>query len=199
MKRVKDILSISSGVYGGIKSLYPTEYATMFGEMEPSDLDIELLSKCGSRFVSPVVYLCIEDLGEDTPTALARLICNRYLKNWLRVNDALTLDYDITQPVVTSYTMATEGTTNTAEERTGAKNSKVYGFGSDTPADENEDSTENNLSSSVDIDKTVTYTKKGIGSLTPNRLIEAEISLRRLSFINLTLNDIKDFCTLPIY
>lgn len=199
MKRIKDIVSLTNGVYGGIKTLYPTEYATMFGEIETSDLDIELLAKCGQRIISPTVYLLLDDMGEVSGTGIAKLVCNRYLKNWLRVNSALTADYDILQPIVTSYTNITNSTVETDETRDGSDTSKVYGMDSTTGENDTSRSTQNGLNSTVDTSRSTVYTKRGIGTLTPNRLINAEISLRKLSFIDLTLNDIKEFCTLSIY
>lgn len=194
MKTVKEVFPLENGVYGAIQTVAPTDYTYLFGSIEPSDLDLELLSKCGNRICSPVVTF-----SEEDPIKVAYLIMNRYCQNWKRIKDAMNISYDVLNPVVSGYTITKAGTTTREATNSREEASKVYGFDSEEGADDTSHNTSTSEDSTVDISSTTTYNKRGVGNLTPNRLIQAEISFRQLSFLNITLNDIKEFITLNVY
>lgn len=194
MKTINEVFSISNGVYGAIASLYPDDYQFLFGSIESADMDIEMLSRCGNRICSPIVTL-----ADENPETVARLIMNRYRDNWRKIKEALSLQYDVLNPVVSGYTITKNGKTQRAGETSRDESNKVYGFDSVDGANDSSTQTAGTESSVIDTQSTTNYNKKGVGNLTPNRLIEAEISFRRLSFLNISLNDVKEFLTLSVY
>lgn len=194
MKTVNEVFTISNGIYRAIKDLYPEDYTYLFGEIESADMDLELLAKCGQRICAPVVTL-----SEEDPENIARLIMNRYRDNWRKIKDALSLTYDVLSPVVSGYTITKTGTTERSGETSHDEHTKVYGFDSTDGTNDTSNARTGTDSSTIDTQSTTTYNKRGVGTLTPNRLIESEISFRRLSFLNITLNDISQFITLSVY
>lgn len=194
MDRIKDVISLDNGIYQAIRDLVPDDYTDLFGEIEPADLDLEFLSQWGERLCSPIFAYA----GNDVHT-VARLIINRYMDNWKKIKEAMSLTYDVLNPATNGYTITKTGKTSTEDSRNGEDTNRVYGFNADNGRDESTRLNSQSGETVVDNVSTTTYNKWGVGNLTPNRLIEAEINYRRLSFFNIVMNDIKEYSTLFIY
>lgn len=194
MKTVYDMLPYDNGIYANFRSMYPTDYEYLFGDTSAQDLDIQVLAKMGGKPLSPICRLT----GEDV-TDITRMIHDRFYESWKKIFDALGITYNVLTPVTSGYTITKVATEERESSDTREDLSKVYGIDTTTGQPDNSSHVENSGNSTVDNTSTTTYTKMGVGNLTPNRLIEAEINFRRTSFINITLSDIQSFITLPIY
>lgn len=194
MKKIKEVFTLTNGFFTQLKSDNPEKYAALFDTFEPSDLEIDFLSMCGERYAAPVATYA------DNMGVLTRVILNRYNEAWEKIHTALFADYDITKP----YSMETvsnaesEGKTTNETENTNA--AAVYGFDSETAVKDNTE-TDNGKSETNRNDKSKrTLTRKGnLGNVSVSTLIQAEIETRKITFLTLVMNDIKEFVTLQVY
>lgn len=202
MYTVGDLIPLDNGLFTSFRLVYPAEYDLLFPGYEPINLDMSLLVKWGERIFSPQLYKALKvNDGVINLTQLSLLLGYRYLKNWLRINQALTADYDILTPTVSSYTMDTTTERHTEDDTTGTRATDIYGIDADVAQGRRDNVVSNtdNRQGDVDEAKHIVYNKRGLGTLTPNRLIEAELSLRRTALLNIVLTDCKEFMTLSIY
>lgn len=194
MKKIKEVFSITSGFFTQLKTDNPELYTALFDTFEPSDLEIDFLSICGERYAAPVVTY-----SNDMAT-LTRIIVNRYNDAWSKVKAALFADYDITSPYNMETTSTNESEVQTANETENTNAASIYGFDSETPVNDKA-ATDTGTNSGTRTEQTTrtTHRKGNIGNSTFPELINAEIETRKITFLTLVMNDIKEFVTLKIY
>lgn len=194
MKKIKEVFSITSGFFTQLKADNPETYKALFENFEPSDLEIDFLSICGERYAAPVVTY-----SNDMAT-LTRVILNRYNEAWAKVKAALFADYDITSPYNMETTTTNESEVKTANETENTNAAAVYGFDSETAVND-KTATDTGASNGTRTEQTqrITRRKGNIGNSTFPELINAEIETRKITFLTLVMNDIKEFVTLKIY
>lgn len=195
MKKIKEIFTLTNGFFTQLKTDNPTKYAELFSTFEPSDLEVDFLSICGERYAAPVVTYA-DDMG-----VLTRVILNRYNEAWAKVKAALFADYDITKPYNMETTTISESEVETANETENTNAAAVYGFDtSATPVNDKKttDTGSNNGTRNETTNRT-TRRKGNIGNANFPELINAEIETRKITFLTLVMNDIKEFVTLKIY
>lgn len=194
MKKIKDVFSITNGFFTQLKIINPEMYSTLFEEIEPSDLEIDFLSICGERYIAPVVT------HSDDMATLTRVILNRYNDAWSKVKAALFANYDITSPYKMETTTNNESEVKTANETENTNAAAVYGFDSETAVND-KTATDTGASNGTrnETSNRVTLRTGNIGNKTVPELINAEIETRKITFLTLVMNDIKEFVTLKIY
>lgn len=194
MKKINEIFTITDGFFTQLKEDVPEKYAILFDGYEPTDLNIDFLSLCGERYISPVVTI------SETMNVLTRIITNRYFLSWERIKQALFADYDVLSPynINTTTTKKSEVTTTNESENKNA--SYVYGFDSvDAVDDKTTTDTESNKGTTNDSTTNISTRVGNIGNQSQPELIIAEIETRKITFLTLVMNDIKEFVTLTIY
>lgn len=194
MKKIKDTFSLTNGFFTQLKSDNPETYTLLFEEFEPSDLEVDFLSLCGERYAAPVVTYA------ENMATLTKVILNRYYDAWAKVRKALFADYDITSPYNMETTTNSESEVETANETENTNAAAVYGFDSATAVND-KTATDTGASNGTRNESTTRTTRRkgNIGNTTFPELINAEIETRKITFLTLVMNDIKEFVTLKIY
>lgn len=194
MIKINEKFTLTSGFFTSLKANNPTQYAEYFGEIEASDLEIDFLSMCGERYAAPVVTY------SESMDTLTRVILNHYKDSWDKVKAALFAAYDITKPYNMKTTVTSEKGVNANGTTQNTRESGVYGF--DSVAAVNDEKETTNGTSTDKSTETLTQTTENtgnIGNTNFSQLVQAEIETRKITFLTLVMNDIKEFVTLKIY
>ena len=194
MKRIKEIFTSTNGFFTQLQLDNPTKYVELFDTFEPSDLEIDFLSLCGERYAAPVVTIA-ENMG-----VLTNIILNRYNEAWIKIKSALFADYDVTKPYSMQTVSSSESEGETANETENTNAAAVYGFDSQTAVNDKTATDTGNSTTTRNETINRTTTRIGnIGNVNIPELIAAEIETRKITFLTLVMNDIKEFITLKIY
>ncbi len=194
MKKINEFFTITNGFFTTLKETNPTKYSELFDSYEPTDLEIDFLSICGERYASPVV------IYSDDMTTLTRVILNRYENAWTKIKSALFADYEITNPynIITENTTETEGSSTNETENQNAY--KTYGYDSETAINKDDTlETGTNNTKNKNLTSIISKSRGNNGATSYPELIQAEIETRKITFLTLIMNDIKEFVTLKIY
>lgn len=193
MEKVKDVITIENSFFGAMKENYADLYTKLFGEIEPSDMDMNLLVNCGERYCSPL-------LSHFEMNKVVQYVINKFGKSWERIKETLELEYDVLKPYSTETTTTGNKTVEQNTTGTSTDTSGIVGFDSDTATDSTQDTNTNTNTENGTETQTTTVTNGGnLGSRTNADLIANEIEMRKASFISLALNDIQTQLTLDIY
>lgn len=196
MQKINEVFTVDSGFFNTLYKQFNALYVELFSDFNPNDLDINFLALCGNRYVAPIVSIT------NNISALTGLIINQYIQSWRKVKAALFADYDILNPVKISITTDKEfqSDRNTSNENT--ENEYLYPFNAENESDSVNEGKNTSKASGVvaNTEKTTqTVTREGNNHNKPSDLIFAEIQTRKITFLSLVLNDIKEFCTLQVY
>lgn len=168
--KYSELFTTGNGIFATVFiTEYPTEYAAIFGDTDPTKLDIYALLQFG---VKTVVNSITTDNAKDVVSAVIAM----NVQGWEREAAAMLADYDVITPV-TGEIERTETVTlqeSTANTKTGAN--KAF---NDTDFSENDQKTANDERSRTESRKT-TETNKGTGaSKSISTEIAKELQLRR--------------------
>lgn len=193
MQKVNEIITIDNSLFNAIKTGYSELYNSLFGTIEPTDMDDNLLITCGERYASPL--LIHHDIDK-----VARFVVNKYGDNWERIKKALYEEYDVTKPYNLKQTTTTEKTATNENTGESTDKSGIVGFDSETATDSTVDSNTNSTTINETENSTVTVENVGnTGTINNASLINSELELRKISLQSLILNDIQSQITLDIY
>lgn len=193
MQKVNEIITIDNSLFNAIKTGYSELYTSLFGTIEPTDMDDNLLITCGERYASPLLI----HHGIDK---VARFIVNKYGDNWERIKKALCEEYDVTKPYNLKQTTTTQKTATNENSGESTDRSGIVGFDSETATDSTVDSNTNSTTINETENSTVTVENVGnTGTINNASLINSELELRKVSLQSLILNDIQSQITLDIY
>lgn len=193
MQKVNEIITIENSLFNAIKTGYSELYNSLFGTIEPTDMDDNLLITCGERYASPL--LIHHDIDK-----VARFVVNKYGDNWERIKKALYEEYDVTKPYNLKQTTTTQKTATNENTGESTDKSGIVGFDSETATDSTVDSNTNSTTINETESSTVTVENVGnTGTINNASLINSELELRKISLQSLILNDIQSQITLDIY
>lgn len=194
MKKIAEILTVDGekSFFTTFKNIAPLVYSSLFGELEPKVLDMSLLSNSGERFASPLLILYpLEEV--------VNMIVTEKSQSWEKVKTAMFADYDLTNLNQQSTEITNTKNSNTSQNVNNNNKEKVYTFDDTTTPS---DTTENNMMGETTGNVTENGTTKTIVSGSKSNIqyvIEREIRLRKLSFINMVVKDTMNYITLSIY
>ena len=194
MKKIVEILTVDgeNSFFTTFKNIAPSVYSSLFGEVAPKVLDMSLLSNSGERYASPL--LISYTLGE-----VVTMIVDEKSHSWQKVKNAMFADYDLTNINQQSTEITNTKSSNTSQNVNNNNKEKVYTFDDTTTPS---DTTENNTIGETTGNVTENGTTKTIVSGSKSNIqyvIEREIRLRKLSFINMVVKDTMNYITLSIY
>lgn len=193
MQKVSEIITIENSLFNAIKTGYSELYTSLFGTIEPTDMDDNLLITCGERYASPL--LIHHDMDK-----VARFIVTKYGDNWEKIKNALYAEYDITKPYNLKQTTTSEKTATNENTGESTDKSGIVGFDSETATDSSVDTNTNTNTINETESTTVTVENVGnTGTINNASLINSELELRKISLQALILNDIQSQITLDIY
>lgn len=193
MQKVSEIITIENSLFNAIKTGYSELYTSLFGTIEPTDMDDNLLITCGERYASPL--LIHHDMDK-----VARFIVTKYGDNWEKIKNALYAEYDITKPYNLKQTTTSEKTATNENTGESTDKSGIVGFDSETATDSSVDTNTNTNTFNETESTTVTVENVGNnGTINNASLINSELELRKISLQALILNDIQSQITLDIY
>lgn len=194
MKKIVEILTVDGekSFFTTFKNIAPLVYSSLFGEVEPKVLDMSLLTNSGERYASPLLVLYpLEEV--------VNMIVTEKSQSWEKVKTAMFADYDLTALNQQSTEITNTKSSNTAQNVNNNNKEKVYTFDDTTTPS---DTTENNMIGETTGNVTENGTTKTIVSGSKSNIqyvIEREIRLRKLSFINMVVKDTMNYITLSIY
>lgn len=194
MKKIAEILTVDGekSFFTTFKNIAPLVYSSLFGEVQPKVLDMSLLTNSGERFASPLLILYpLEEV--------VNMIVTEKSQSWEKVKTAMFADYDLTNLNQQSTEITNTKNSNTSQNVNNNNKEKVYTFDDTTTPS---DTTENNMMGETTGNVTENGTTKTIVSGSKSNIqyvIEREIRLRKLSFINMVVKDTMNYITLSIY
>ena len=194
MKKITEILTVDgeNSFFTTFKNIAPLVYSSLFGEVQPKVLDMSLLTNSGERYASPL-------LTTYTLEEVVNMIVTEKSQSWEKVKTAMFADYDLTNLNQQSTEITNTNSSNTAQNVNNNNKEKVYTFeDTTTPSD----TTENNMIGETTGNVTENGSTKTIVSGSKSNIqyvIEREIRLRKLSFINMVVKDTMNYITLSIY
>ena len=194
MKKIYEILTVdgATSFFNTFKTLAPSIYSSLFGEIAPKVLDMSLLSNSGERYASPL--LTSYPLEE-----VVNMIVTEKSQSWEKVKTAMFADYDLTNLNQQTTEITNTKSSNTAQNVNNNNKEKVYTFDDTTTPS---DTTENNMIGETTGNVTENGTTRTSVSGSKSNIqyvIEREIRLRKLSFINMVVKDTMNYITLSIY
>ena len=194
MKKICEILTVdgATSFFNTFKTLAPSIYSSLFGDVEPKVLDMSLLSNSGERYASPLLT------SYPLEEAVTMIVAEKS-NSWQKVKNAMFADYDLTNINQQSTEITNTKSSNTSQNVNNNNKEKVYTFDDTTTPS---DTTENNMIGETTGNVTENGTTKTIVSGSKSNIqyvIEREIRLRRLSFINMVVKDTMNYITLSIY
>ena len=194
MKKIAEILTVDGekSFFTTFKNIAPLVYSSLFGELEPKVLDMSLLSNSGERFASPLLTLY-------TLEEVVNMIVTEKSQSWEKVKTAMFADYDVTNLNQQTTEITNTKNSNTSQNVNNNNKEKVYTFDdTTTPSDTTENNTIGETTGNVTENGTTRTSVSGSKS-NIQYVIEREIRLRRLSFINMVVKDTMNYITLSIY
>lgn len=194
MKKIAEILTVDgeNSFFTTFKNIAPSVYSSLFGEVAPKVLDMSLLSNSGERYASPL-------LTSYTLDEVVNMIVSEKSQSWEKVKTAMFADYDLTNLNQQTTEITNTKTSNTAQNVNNNNKEKIYTFDDTTTAS---DTTENNMMGETTGNVTENGTTRTSVSGSKSNIqyvIEREIRLRKLSFINMVVKDTMNYITLSIY
>ena len=194
MKKIAEILTVDgeNSFFTTFKNIAPSVYSSLFGEVAPKVLDMSLLSNSGERYASPLLI-------SYTLEEVVNMIVTEKSQSWEKVKTAMFADYDLTNLNQQTTEITNTKSSNTAQNVNNNNKEKVYTFDDTTTPS---DTTENNMIGETTGNVTENGTTKTIVSGSKSNIqyvIEREIRLRKLSFINMVVKDTMNYITLSIY
>lgn len=194
MKKIAEILTVDGekSFFTTFKNIAPLVYSSLFGEVQPKVLDMSLLSNSGERYASPLLILYpLEEV--------VNMIVTEKSSSWEKVKTAMFADYDLTNLNQQSTEITNTKNSNTSQNVNNNNKEKIYTFDDTTTPS---DTTENNMMGETTGNVTENGSTKTIVSGSKSNIqyvIEREIRLRKLSFINMVVKDTMNYITLSIY
>ena len=194
MKKIAEILTVDgeNSFFTTFKNIAPLVYSSLFGEVAPKVLDMSLLSNSGERYASPL-------LTSYTLEEVVNMIVTEKSQSWEKVKTAMFADYDLTNLNQQTTEITNTKSSNTAQNVNNNNKEKVYTFDDTTTPS---DTTENNMIGETTGNVTENGTTRTSVSGSKSNIqyvIEREIRLRKLSFINMVVKDTMNYITLSIY
>ena len=194
MKKIAEILTVDgeNSFFTTFKNIAPSVYSSLFGEVAPKVLDMSLLSNSGERYASPLLI-------SYTLEEVVNMIVTDKSNSWQKVKNAMFADYDLTNLNQQTTEITNTKNSNTSQNVNNNNKEKVYTFDDTTTPS---DTTENNMMGETTGNVTENGTTKTIVSGSKSNIqyvIEREIRLRKLSFINMVVKDTMNYITLSIY
>lgn len=193
MQKVNELITLEKSFFGAFQSAYNDLYTALFEQIEPSDMDMNLLVSCGERYAAPL-------LTHYEMNKVVNFVVNKYGENWKRVKAALTAEYDIMKPYKVTQVTTGEKTANSTNSGESTNTTGVVAFDSETATDSEVDKNTNSATAEQTENSTTTVENSGTtGNVSHSDLITNEIEVRKNSFIQLVINDIQTQITLDIY
>ena len=194
MKKIYEILTVDgeNSFFTTFKNIAPLVYSSLFGEVAPKVLDMSLLTNSGERYASPL-------LTSYTLEEVVNMIVTEKSQSWEKVKTAMFADYDLTNLNQQTTEITNTKNSNTAQNVNNNNKEKVYTFDDTTTPS---DTTENNMIGETTGNVTENGTTRTSVSGSKSNIqyvIEREIRLRKLSFINMVVKDTMNYITLSIY
>lgn len=193
MQKVCDLITPENSLFKAFQTANGALYMSLFDGTPAASLDMQLLVNCGERYAAPL-------LARYTMADVVNYIIMKYGDNWKKVRNAITADYDFLKPY--HLTQTTIGEKTAINESTGESTNKtgIVGFDSTEPADSDVDTNSNTANTrQTDTDNTTVETTGTTGTTPISDLLASEIEARKVSFIQLVVNDIRSQITLDIY
>ena len=185
-----ELFTKDSGVFSAIfKVEYPTEYSSIFGDIEPKMLDVYTWLQYGNRTLMTNITV---DNANDVVSSIIAL----NLQGWVKEAEAMRAEYDVLTPVT--------GGVDSTEKITLTESNDTTETGANKAFNESDFSDSARTTKGDEKSRTETHTRnetsKGLGSgKSISTEIEKEIQLRREKWQKNIIFALVNDMTLSIY
>ena len=168
--KYSELFTTGTGVFSTVfNAEYPNQYAEIFGDIDPKQLDVYALLQYGNKTV-------VNSINAENANDVVSAVIAINLQGWQRQASAMLADYDVIKPITGEIERMEEVTTqeNTDNTETGAN--KAF---NDTEFSDSDQRVANDERNRTESRKT-TETSKGTGaSKSISTEIAKELQLRR--------------------
>jgi len=189
--KVKEVFTNSTGFFTTFQELFADKFKEYYGEIEPSDLDMQVFYMFGEKTVAPIL-----ENNATNYKSVVRLICNLHFTQWDRAKDALVTEYSFLDSYRYTETKTGTDTTETADNGSNVDSNKA--FNSTSFVDKEKSTTENAGTNKVTYNTTISRTGN-TGNYTPQDLILKELEVAKSNFFDMIMQDVIHDLTLSIY
>lgn len=168
--KYSELFTKDNGIFATVfKTEYPTEYAAIFGDTDPTKLDAYALLMYGGKTV-------VSSITSDNASDVVSAVIAVNVQGWEREAAAMLADYDVLTPVTGSVERTETVTLQESTDNTETGANKAF---NDTDFSDSDRKTANDERNRTESRKT-TETSKGTGaSKSISTEIEKEVQLRR--------------------
>lgn len=168
--KYSELFTNGNGIFATVfKTEYPTEYAAIFGDTDPTKLDAYALLMYGSKTV-------VSSITNDNASVIVSAVIAVNVQGWAREAAAMLADYDVLAPVTGQIERAETITLQESTDNTETDANKAF---NDTDFSDSDRKTANDMRNRTESRQT-TETSKGTGaSKSISSEIEKELQLRR--------------------
>lgn len=168
--KYSELFTKDNGIFATVfKTEYPTEYAAIFGDTDPTKLDAYALLMYGGKTVA-------SNITSDNASDVVSAVIAVNVQGWERESAAMLADYDVLTPVTGSVERTETVTLQESTDNTETGANKAF---NDTDFSDSDRKTANDERNRTESRKT-TETSKGTGaSKSISTEIAKELQLRR--------------------
>lgn len=168
--KYNELFTKGNGVFAKVfKTEYPTEYAAIFGDTDPTKLDAYALLMYGSKTI-------VSSITSDNASEVVSAVIAVNVQGWEREAAAMLADYDVLAPVTGQIERTETVTLQESTDNTETGADKAF---NDTDFSDSDRKTANDTRNRTESRQT-TETSKGTGaSKSISTEIEKELQLRR--------------------
>lgn len=179
-----------------ISNIKANGYLNFIDEEDASNMDIEYqFGRSGNKSISTTLEAFIGKYSmDDTPDRLGGFLGSRFDNKWERLYNALESSYELFD------TMNEREKENVGSKITNSSNvdNSIYAFNSQSPSPTQKNSIEN-VSSGNKEDNERTLERHGLGSHTPQEMINREFELRVRNLYTIIYKDIDSVLVSDVY
>lgn len=168
--KYSELFTTGNGIFATVfKTEYPTEYAAIFGDTDPTKLDVYALLMYGGKTV-------VSSITSDNASDVVSAVIAVNVQGWEREAAAMLADYDVLTPVTGSVERTETVTLQESTDNTETGANKAF---NDTDFSDSDRKTANDERNRTE-ERQTTETSKGTGaSKSISTEIAKELQLRR--------------------
>lgn len=187
--KFKELFTGADGIFTVFEQSFPDDFAKVFGETTPQNLNILALGMYGNKVL-------FDYITEDSWKTYVETVIATRLLNWVRLSDALTAEYDITTSYRSEHTKTgTEGvkSDNSSEIFNASKPFNNEDFDNKERQQRNGEKSEDRTYNLTDT------TTRSVGGGSVAESLKKEIEIRHYNLQKQVMSEIVSELTLSVY
>ena len=168
--KYSELFTTGTGIFTTVFNVeYPTEYAAIFGDIDPKQLDAYTLLQYGNKTV-------VNTINKDNAKYVVSAVIAMNIQGWQRAASAMLAEYDVINPVTGEIERSETVTLQESTDNTETDANKAF---NDTDFSDNGQRTANDEKTRTESRKTTETSKgNGVTKSIPTEIAK-ELNLRR--------------------